>query len=349
MYDIDLNGGNSSYIIKYNKDNNNYSLTSQYYPISVKDVTPELLDSYYLEDYPAVFEDYNEAEMLVLYYGDDGAHPKLVLKAKLNKESLHLNGIFLFYTFRYELHLRPFEFPRFNYIDMRKNQKDVLMANLNQWYENEEGYKKCNIRHARSALLYGPPGNGKTLEIMQCVQEMTNKYSDIVTIFMGPDIEVSDLLKWQAGFEDKKKIIVIEEITTRMKEDSDNKELLSFLDGEYSWDNIFVIATTNNPEQLSKSVVGRPGRFEDLIFFDNPDYEEREKFIEAVGLDPQMIEYIAGETKDFSLDHLSKLVIHSKINNQDVKEYLKKYKKYVKLLHKNFDSKRGNFGILGDD
>jgi ATP-dependent 26S proteasome regulatory subunit len=53
---------------------------------------------------------------------------------------------------------------------------------------------------------------------------------------------------------------------------------LSVLDGENQVDKVLNIATTNYPEKLDRRLVGRPRRFDRLIYIDMPNHVVRREY-----------------------------------------------------------------------
>lgn len=152
-------------------------------------------------------------------------------------------------------------------------------------------FNSLGITPQKGVILYGPPGNGKTL-IAKAVAGESNAHLEIIN---GPEI----LSKWHGQSEKNIRnifnnaakmapsIILIEEIdsiaSSRSEMDQHHditiiSQLLVCLDGMVDTTNIVVIATTNRIDSLDSAIL-RPGRFDYHILVSLPDYEGRKKIL----------------------------------------------------------------------
>ena len=160
--------------------------------------------------------------------------------------------------------------------------------------KNPEIFKEIGIDPPKGILLYGPPGNGKTL-LAKAVANETNATfikivaSEFVNKYLGEGSrivrDVFDLAK-----EKSPAIIFIDEIdaigTKRVSggEGADREvqrtlmQLLAELDGFESRGNVGIIGATNRPDILDEALL-RPGRFDRTIEVPNPIKENRKKIL----------------------------------------------------------------------
>jgi SpoVK/Ycf46/Vps4 family AAA+-type ATPase len=136
---------------------------------------------------------------------------------------------------------------------------------------------------------------------------------------------------------------MIEEITSMMTTHSEVSLLLSFLDGDKSWDNILTIATTNYPHKLPANFVDRPSRFDRLYSVDNPSEKVREIYLTKLmgkAVHPSIIK----KTESYSLAYLKELIVESKIYGHTISETLKDFEQRKALIKHGFE-KQGNIGF----
>ncbi|MFI5412547.1 MAG: AAA family ATPase [Candidatus Micrarchaeales archaeon] len=176
--------------------------------------------------------------------------------------------------------------------------------------------KKYDIKPVSGLLLFGPPGNGKTM-LMRAVN------NDIKGITM---LELSGSELAEAGIE--RATATIKEIFNRAKENSPaiifideldgvlpkregaseigvqiTSEMLKEIDGIKQLSNVVVVGATNRPDELDPAIL-RPGRFDKLIFIKPPGATNRSELfkkylanVPCVGIDYQKL---GAETKGFT-------------------------------------------------
>jgi SpoVK/Ycf46/Vps4 family AAA+-type ATPase len=146
---------------------------------------------------------------------------------------------------------------------------------------------KYNVKPISGILMFGPPGNGKTL-LMRAVRHELND----VTMFelSGPDLLASGTDKatetikelFNKARENQPSIIFIDEIEGIIPNRAEASELstqitvemLTQLDGMKKLSGVVIIAATNSPERLDPAIL-RPGRFDKIIFVRPPNKTER--------------------------------------------------------------------------
>lgn len=158
---------------------------------------------------------------------------------------------------------------------------------------NPKKYTEIGASLPKGALLVGPPGTGKTLIARAVAGEAKVPFfaisgSEFVQMFVGMGAaKVRDLFK-QAG-EKAPCIIFIDEIDAIGKKregtfsGNDEREqtlnqLLTEMDGFDGRKGVVILAATNRPESLDKTLL-RPGRFDRRIQMDLPDLEGRKAIL----------------------------------------------------------------------
>lgn len=150
--------------------------------------------------------------------------------------------------------------------------------------KHPEIYQHLGIKPHRGILLYGNPGNGKTLIAKAIANEVKAHFIPI----SGPEL----ISKWHGQSEENLRkifvearyfqpsIIFFDEIDSIAQQRSDEEslrfdskfvnQLLTLMDGVESYGNVTILATTNRPELIDDALL-RPGRFDFKIEIPSPD------------------------------------------------------------------------------
>lgn len=190
-------------------------------------------------------------------------------------------------------------------------------------------------KNKKGILLYGPPGNGKTTEIMSLFS--TAEAEKIRVFIVDRRVSFGDLSEFRGMLGCEPTVFILEELTQRTDREG-TEELLTFLDGENSWDNCVVIATTNYPDQLPGNLVDRPGRFETFLEYTNPTKADIIALGEKFGVDGSAL---CG--KDLSFDYVSFMMSEAKKNNVTVEQALDDEKEKKRKISGTFKSKGMGF------
>jgi hypothetical protein len=184
-------------------------------------------------------------------------------------------GVFnMAYNGRHETLFRPFKMEKEN-LKLVKNK--TLKEDIVNFFTNKTDTGRKN---KMGMLLYGPPGNGKTTEVMSLFDVCEELKLRIFII--DSEFTIGSMRAAQQVLNGQNTIFVLEEITERLSKRG-VEEILTFLDGENSWSNSVNIATTNYPDQMPANLVDRPGRFENFIEYSNPSRNEIIELAKAFG------------------------------------------------------------------
>lgn len=191
--------------------------------------------------------------------------------------------------------------------------RQTLINDLEFWVQNESWFKEKKLPYKRGYLLHGPPGNGKTM----CIRTIANVYglSKFTFDFGNPRVDNSDLKTFFSETSQNAPVLLyFEDIDRVFGENRTNvtfDAFLNCLDGVRSNDGMIVIATANNPKILDDAILKRPGRFDRVIEFPNPNKFLRIQFLTYLFQKSQVSEsclaYLSDNTENFSMASLQSL------------------------------------------
>lgn len=162
------------------------------------------------------------------------------------------------------------EKPLENVIGHENQKKEVLF--VLDWFKHSKELKEKGISIPKGVILFGHPGNGKSLMI----KEIIRCSSCPVFIFQGEQNNIAEGIydTFKKAREVGHSIIVFDELDLLINRDNRVKRALQEnLDGVESSDDILVLAATNDIDEIPDALT-RNGRLEKLIRIPYPKGEE---------------------------------------------------------------------------
>jgi transitional endoplasmic reticulum ATPase len=216
--------------------------------------------------------------------------------------------------------------------------KRTLYDNLIMSIKEPGSFSKMGVRAPRGALLFGPPGCGKTL----IAKSLATVGSANIIVVRGPEV----LSKWVGESEKaireifrKAKssspcVIVFDELDSlarpRGQDDiSGNERVLSQLLTEMDDSGsagVIIVGITNRPDLIDTSLI-RPGRLDLIVYIESPDENARLEIIKKLTSEMPLSENVnlaevAKRTKGFSGADLEALCREAAVNTMRNKESL---------------------------
>jgi hypothetical protein len=237
--------------------------------------------------------------------------------------------------------LQPFKTDADDYIDLNIHTK-TIQDDIDTFLSKKEDYTKMGLLHRRGLLLWGPPGTGKT----RLVEYLCAKYADSVRVISVPPAFNTKLL-WPLKdyLKDKTTFFIFEELTTIVDDPCTVSSFLDFMDGEGSWDNCLVLATTNYPEKLAANIVDRPSRFDRLYAVDLPDGDTRQIYLEAKLGKEKVTDQMVTATKGYSIAYLKELVLSVTLYGKDPATVIAEFEARKRQIKKEFQSSEKDVGF----
>jgi hypothetical protein len=194
----------------------------------------------------------------------------------------------------------------------------MVRSDFELFFEREDWFRAHSLPYRRGYLLWGPPGNGKT----QTIRVMaSHPYIKPYTIDLS-DLEnkSSELLRlFGKASENTPSLIILEDLDRAFPTEGKRTQersvsfqtLLNCLDGVGTQDGVIVVATANNPTCLDPAILKRPGRFDRVVQFRNPDASLRRQYYQRLNpiLSGERFETAIQKTKGFSFAQLRETYI----------------------------------------
>ncbi|EPQ59004.1 P-loop containing nucleoside triphosphate hydrolase protein [Gloeophyllum trabeum ATCC 11539] len=204
---------------------------------------------------------------------------------------------------------------------LKEEFKTSLKKDIFGFFSSEDLYKELAIPWKRGLIMYGPPGNGKTVSIKAIMKGCEEKgylplYVKSFQSYMGE--EASMALVFNKARQLAPCVVIMEDLDSLINE-SNRSFFLNQIDGLEGNDGLLLIGTTNHVERLDPALASRPSRFDRKYLFDDPDLEERtlyckywQKKLErnkAVDFPDDLVYEIAKLTDKFSFAYLKEAFV----------------------------------------
>ncbi|NWN45991.1 AAA family ATPase [Candidatus Phytoplasma pruni] len=285
----------------------------------------------------------NQVTPLLVYFNGGTRDDNINNYDQLIKEKIHSNKVFIFKGLKgggdnISLIIPPSKKQKKTFDDIAglDEAKDQLRE-IAHYFNNKELYKQFNIKAPKGALLYAPPGTGKTILMEALANESGVPFiiadgPEFVKQYVGagPEMLQEKFKEADKLAKESKKgcIIFIDEIDTiATKRTSDSQAaglshnkmvntLLTLLDGMNSNPDVVIIGATNKDDILDEALT-RPGRLDRKIYVGLPDKTSKIKLFEVFlkkykengQLDDNInYESLSDKATDFSGATISKVV-----------------------------------------
>lgn len=166
------------------------------------------------------------------------------------------------------------------------NVVNLVKNDYESFFEREKWFLELKLPFRRGYLLHGPPGNGKTSVIRAMLSRRGMR--GLTLNFFAPEIDDNDLQgMFERAGDCAPSIIVLEDIDRAFPKNQISgtkcnvslQQLLNCLDGIATNDGVVVVATANEPTDLDPAILRRPGRFDRVVLFPNPNAQLRFQYL----------------------------------------------------------------------
>jgi SpoVK/Ycf46/Vps4 family AAA+-type ATPase len=192
----------------------------------------------------------------------------------------------------------------------------LLRDDFESFFEREAWFRENRLPFRRGYLLHGHPGKGKSTAIRAMMTSRGLTAHTLRLFDSGTDDSSLDALFNQA-LKERPAMIVLEDLDRAFPKTGETKsrvslqQLLNCLDGVGSGEGIIVVATANEPTILDSAILRRPGRFDRVIHFADPDFELRQAYFRRMhpAFETISMKEVATESERFSFAQLREAYI----------------------------------------
>jgi AAA+ superfamily predicted ATPase len=261
------------------------------------------------------------------------------------------------------LKLKKLELKTHNLLETATNTQ-IIKKEAELFFNKLDIYKKFGKDPKRSILLFSQPGMGKSSTIAKLSQDFLVEDEGTVVIFWDTsDVRPSAVSKFLStgsyfSKECTRMMFIMEDIGGGNAEDYHGPKtadagLLELLDGASVSFRLptFIIATTNTPQNLLKSLADRPGRFDQMFELKGPSSKERVllgKHIVDRELTPDESTALASKDADgLSIAHITEIVIRAELHDKTYAQVIAEMKDHKKKIEAAFAKVQKGMGLMG--
>lgn len=276
----------------------------------------------------------------------------------LLKEVIVKPGLWTITVQNQQMTLKPTEFTKQSLIEEYVHTKDIL-DKIDTFFSRIDVYKELGVDPKRGALLYGPPGGGKTSSLAKVAEKYGNLPNTAIVCWPSDKFEarhVKDFLnKFNYTEHNITQFILIIEDLGGVEQNNgprySESSLLSILDNIERTFTVptMILATTNFPEMFLENLTNRPQRFDDLIEVKRPDGAGRAKFLEFFGKsmvnEEDKKKISATKYELFAPAHIKEIVVRAKLYDITISDSIDKVFEQSQRAVKNFANRRTSIGF----
>jgi transitional endoplasmic reticulum ATPase len=187
-------------------------------------------------------------------------------------------------------------------------------------------YAKYKLPYKRGLLLYGAPGNGKTVTIKALVAHLMNQPDPVPTFYVksttdkcnGDEVSINKIFKTARKIAPC--VLVFEDLDS-MITDQTRSYFLNEVDGMDSNDGILMVASTNHIDKIDTAIRSRPSRFDRKYGFELPSSTDRVRYAEfwrkklasndEIEFTDELCQVLADLTPEYSYAYLQEVFVSS--------------------------------------
>ncbi|KAI0650237.1 P-loop containing nucleoside triphosphate hydrolase protein [Trametes meyenii] len=277
----------------------------------------------YIVKYPFGFG--SSTHHYILHKGPEEPARSLLVAAGAWNDRLHQEILVFDNGFWNKSHNLWTEVQKANWEDVILDEdfKVALKKDIYGFFESEDLYKSLSIPWKRGLIMYGPPGNGKTISMKAVMKDgdalgYAPLYVKSFRSWRGEEGSMSEV--FSKARQMAPCILILEDLDALIN-DANRSFFLNQLDGLEGNDGLLIIGSTNHFDRLDPALNNRPSRFDRKYLFDDPNEKERTLYVQYwqnklkgnpdISFPDELVKDVASETDGFSFAYLKEAFVSS--------------------------------------
>lgn len=204
---------------------------------------------------------------------------------------------------------------------LKDDFKKALQKDVYGFFTSEKTYKDLGIPWKRGLIMYGPPGNGKTISLKAIMKDCEAKgftplYVKSFHHWMGDERGMYEVFNKARAVSPC--VVILEDLDSLIN-DANRSFFLNQVDGLANNDGLLLIGTTNHFDRLDPGLSTRPSRFDRKYEYGDPDEEGRKLYVlywkkklennHDIDFSDELVDEIAKLTNKFSFAYLKEAFV----------------------------------------
>ena len=152
--------------------------------------------------------------------------------------------------------------------------KDGVVRDFVDFFNGKETYAGMGVPWKRGLILYGPPGNGKTITLKALMKQLGGREDPIPTLYVksffsyrGDQYAIREIS--QKARQQSPCMLILEDMDSLIT-GGNRSVFLNELDGLEDNEGLLLVGNTNHADSLDPGISKRPSRFDRKYLFDDP-------------------------------------------------------------------------------